>query len=106
MYGEPCGTVSITASGYLITTTINTINKVVTAPDRILHIHLISGATASVLKISDGQTGAIKIQETGSLSTGADFDYGPHGITFPNGAYATVDGNIVSANITCRREQF
>lgn len=106
MYGEPCGTVTVTASGYLITTVITTINKTVNSPDRILHIHLISGATASVIKISDGQTGAIKIQETGSFSTGADFDYGPHGITFPNGAYVTVDVNIVSAAITCRREQF
>lgn len=108
MYGETGGVINITASGYLITRTINLVPNAKTEyPEtRIFHIHLISGSTASVIQIANGQGGTNYITETGSFSTGADFDYGPIGITFPKGAYVTVDGNIVSAAITCKAEKF
>lgn len=108
MWGETGGTISITASGYLITRTLAMQPSSITQhPEtRIFHIHLVSGATASVINIANGQGGTTLITETGSFSTGADFDYGPIGITFPLGAYVTVDGNIVSASITCKAEKF
>lgn len=107
MYGETGGVIDITASGYLITRTINLLpTSIVENPStRIFHIHLISGSTASVITISNGQNGTVFIKETGSFSTGADFDYGPFGVTFPMGAYVTVDGNIVSAAITCKADK-
>lgn len=106
MYGMPVGTVYVTTSGYLTTTTINPSNKTVNSPDIIFNIHLISSSTASVLTISNGQTGNVMIKVTGIISTGATFDFGINGMTFPLGAYVTVDGNIVSASIATRRSQF
>lgn len=109
MYGAPVGTVNITTSGYLTTTTITDASSTtVSIPTgtRIFHIHLISSSTASVLTIQNGQGGTTFVNETGVISKGADFDFGFHGISFPLGAYVTVDGNIVTAAITCRADQF
>ena len=110
MYGESVGTVSISASGYLISsTTTDAANVAVNNPKstRIYHIHLISGGTASVLNIANGQGGTNYIKVTcPTVSSGNDFDFGVNGISFPLGAYATVDGNIVTAQITCKADQF
>ena len=108
MLGETGGVIDVTASGYLISRTINLIPNAITQyPEtRVFHIHLVSSSTASVITISNGQGGTIFIKETGSFSTGADFDYGLIGVTFPLGAYVTVDGNIVSAAITCKADKF
>lgn len=106
MYGDPVGTIYITQSGYLTTTSITNINKTVTESHRVFNIHLISSSTASVLTISNGQTGNVMIKITGTINIGVTFDFGINGMTFPAGAYVTVDNNIVSASIACRREQF
>lgn len=106
MYGNPVGTIYVTTSGYLTTTVIQPIGKTVNLPDIVFNIHLISGSTASVLTISNGQTGNVMIKITGTISTGQTFDFGINGMTFPLGAYITVDGNIVSASIATRRSQF
>lgn len=109
MLGQTAGTVNITGSGYLISTTItDASSSTVTIPTgtRIFHIHLISSSTASVINIANGQGGTNYIKETGTISTGADFSYGIYGQSFPLGAYITVDGNIVSASIVCKADQF
>jgi hypothetical protein len=109
MYGAPVGTVSITTSQYLISTTVtDASSSTVTIPTgtRIFNIHLISGATASVLNIANGQGGTNYLKLTCPVvSTGNTFDFGINGIFFPLGAYATVDGNIVTAQIQCRADQ-
>ena len=109
MLGQTAGTVNITGSGFLISTTITdagstTVN--IPVGTRIFHIHLISSGTASVLNIANGQGGTNYIKFTGTVSTGADVDFGIYGQSFPNGAYVTVDANIVSASIVCKADQF
>lgn len=109
MLGQTAGTINITSTGYLISTTITDANSTtVNLPTgtRIFHIHLISSSTASVINIANGQNGTNYIKETGTISTGADFDFGIYGQSFPLGAYVTVDGNIVSASIVCKSDQF
>ena len=109
MYGETVGTVSISASGYIISsTTTDAAGVAVNNPKgtRIFHIHLISGGTATVLNISNGLGGTNYIKATAAVvSSGNDFDFGALGMFFPNGAYATVDGNIVTAQIICKQDQ-
>jgi hypothetical protein len=109
MYGAPVGTVSVSASGYIISSTTTDANgDTVLTPKgtRIFHIHLISGGTATVLNIANGAGGTNYIQAKAAVvSAGNNFDFGVHGMYFPNGAYATVDGNIVTAQVTCRAEQ-
>lgn len=109
MYGAPVGTVSITASGYILSTTITDAGSTtVNTPQgtRIFNIHLISGGTASVLNIANGQGGTNWLKLTCPVvSTGNTFDFGINGVFFPLGAYATVDGNIVTAQIQCRQDQ-
>ena len=109
MLGETVGTVSITATGYIISTTITDAGSTTVAipkGTRIFHIHLISSSTASNLQIANGSGGTTQINITGTISKGIDFDFGVWGISFPNGAYATVDANIVTAQITCKADQF
>jgi len=109
MYGSPVGTVSISATGYVISSTTTdaagtTVNNPVST--RIFNIHLISGGTASVLNIANGQGGTNYLKLTCPVvSTGNTFDFGVNGVVFPLGAYATVDGNIVTAQINCRADQ-
>lgn len=71
-------------------------------PIRVYNINLISTGTASVIQLKSGTAsgGTIWIQETGTISTGKTFDYGVHGHYFPSGCFVTVDGNIVSAEIS------
>lgn len=71
-------------------------------PIRVYSMNLISSGTASVIQLKSGTAsgGAIWIQETGTISTGKTFDYGYHGQYFPSGCFVTVDGNIVSAEIS------
>lgn len=106
MYGSPAGSVYIAASGYIVQRTNVTTNVGVNTPTRIFNIHLISGGTASVLTISNGQTGNVMLKVTGAINTGSTFDFGVNGVTFPAGAYVTVDVNIVSATINCRGDSF
>jgi hypothetical protein len=109
MLGVGVGTVNITGSGYLTTSSVtDAAGSTVYLPTgtRIFHIHLISGGSASVLTIQNGQGGTTYIKVTGTANTGADFDFGIYGQSFPLGAYATVDGNIVSAAIVCKADQF
>jgi hypothetical protein len=106
----PVGTINTNATGYLISSTTTdaagTNVNVVPIGTRIYNIHLISSGTASVLTIANGNGGTTYIKVTGTVSTGATFDFGHHGVTFPAGAYITVDGNIVSTSIACAQEQF
>lgn len=71
-------------------------------PVRVYNISLLSGGTASVIALRDGTSasGTLRIQETGTISTGKTFDYGFHGHYFPNGCFVDVDANIVSAMIS------
>lgn len=109
MYGAPVGTVSISATGYILSsTTTDAAGTAVNNPigTRIFNIHLISSGTPSVLNIANGNGGTNYLKLTGTASTGVTFDLGVNGICFPNGAYATVDGNIVTAQINCRSDLF
>lgn len=110
MLGETVGSISVSATGYLITRVENPASGAITKTNlhtTIFHIHLISnGSGASVITISNGLGGTVKINETGVTSKGADFDFGVYGITFPVGAYVTVDGNIANAEITCKASLF
>lgn len=107
MFGEPVGPILFTSSslsGYLITTTNNTVGVIMTPQTRIVHIHLISGATPSVIIVRNGQGGSILINEKGKSNKGVDFDFGMWGVVFPLGAYITYDGNQLQGVITVRGE--
>ncbi len=109
MLGETVGTVSMSASGYVTSTVItDATNNTVLIPKstRIFHMHLISDTTASNVLVANGQGGTTQINITGTISKGVDFDFGIWGITFPNGAYVTVDAHTVSVQITCKADQF
>jgi len=84
------GTVLVTAAGVALG-----IGKPIT----VYGIHLISGSGGgSVITLRNGTTaaGTIYIQETGTTSTGVDFNYG-EGFYFPAGLYVSVDANLTSA---------
>lgn len=72
---------------------------------RVFSISLISGGTASVLSLYDGTSasGNLQISFTGTASTGAVVNFAG-GMRFPNGCFASVDGNISSATIVFCRE--
>ena len=109
MLGQTAGTVNITSNGYITSSTVTDAGgSQVYLPTgtRIFHIHLISSSSASVLTIQNGQGGTTYLNLKGTASQGADFDFGIYGQSFPAGAYATVDGNIVSAAIACKADQF
>lgn len=109
MLGETVGTINVSQTGYLISRTIKLAGGDVSQNPEvtIFHIHLISnGSGASVLTIANGNGGTQQINITGTTSKGIDFDFGVWGITFPNDAYVTVDGNISNAAITCKSSKF
>lgn len=111
MLGETIGTLDFTTastSAYLITRVENPASGAITKfpHTTITHIHLISTSTASNLQIANGLGGTVRINITGTISKGIDFDFGVWGITFPLGAYVTSDGNIVNAAITCKASLF
>lgn len=107
MLGETIGAIDITASsvtGNLISRIININGNTVTdnASVVITHIHLISGASPSVLTVANGLGGNVRIDITGTASKGIDFDFGVWGITFPAGAYVTYDSNQTGGAIVCK----
>ncbi len=105
MLGETVGSIDVTQSGYIVTTTLKLLPSDVTLHPEvtIFHIHLIStSGGGAVLLIANGQGGTTRINATGTTSKGIDFDFGVWGITFPLGAYVTVDGNISNAVVTCK----
>lgn len=110
MLGETVGSINVSSTGYLITRVENPASGAITRTNlhtTIFHIHLISnGSGASVLTIANGLGGTTEINITGTTSKGIDFDFGIYGITFPVGAYITVDGNIANAAITCKASLF
>lgn len=75
-------------------------------PTRVFAIHLISGGTASVVALRNGQTvsGTIWIQQTGTISTGKTFTFGQYGVLFPAGCFVDVDANISSCQVEFAQE--
>lgn len=106
MYGAPVGTVYITSSGYLTSTTNSTTGVTTNQPTRVFHISLVSGTTASNIQILNGAGGNVYINENGTAVKGAEFDFGINGKAFPLGAYVQTDANIISAAIDCRADNF
>lgn len=107
MLGETIGTLDFntaSTSGYLITRVENPGNVTRNPHTVITHIHLISSSTASNLQIANGLGGTVRINITGTISKGIDFDFGVWGITFPLGAYVTSDANLVEAAISCKAD--
>lgn len=105
MYGNPVGTVNISSAGAIITaSTFSPVGQVTAPGIRVFNIHLISGGTPSVFSLTNGNAGTTFVKVTGTANTGATFDFGVNGVFFPSGAFAVVDGNIVSATIACRIE--
>lgn len=94
-YGSP-GTTLVTADG-----TIGVSGK----PVRVYHIHILSGGTAGVVALRNGTavTDTIWVQETGTASTGATFDYG-EGVLLPGGCFVDVDANVTSVAVTFHTE--
>lgn len=107
MLGETVGSIGVTSSGYLISR-VNTTTNVTEYPEvTIFHIHLIStSGGGSNVTIQNGSGGTTQINITGTTSKGIDFDFGVWGITFPKGAYVTVDGNTSIAVVTCKANKF
>lgn len=72
---------------------------------RVYGIHLISGATAGIIKLYNGTStsGTIYIQETADVvSTGNTINYGESGVLFPNGCFyeEVIDANVTSTLIS------
>jgi len=80
------------------------------APVRVFGVHILSGATAGIIKLYSGidATGTIYIQETcPTVSTGNTFNYGEDGVLFPTGCYyeEVVDANVTSTLISFENEK-
>lgn len=78
-------------------------------PTRVFMAHMISGATAGIIKLHNGTTtsNTIYVQETATVvSSGNTFEYGKEGILFPAGCFyeEVVDGNVTSTLITFEQE--
>jgi hypothetical protein len=106
MEGAPVGTIFMTASGYVISTLNTTTGQTNSAPTRVLNVHIISGGTAAVVTFKNGSGGNTYLSLTGTASTGATFDFGHHGHTFPSGCYVTFDANTTSVAVEGRADQF
>lgn len=74
-------------------------------PIRLFSVVLMSGGTASVLSLLDGTTsgGTEYVNITGTASTGSVVNFAG-GLRFPDGLYATVDGNISYAVLSFTEE--
>ena len=72
---------------------------------RIFSVHIISGGTAGVVNLRDGQdvSGTIRKTLTGTASDGKTFNFAG-GLRFENGCYYDEDANVTSANIVYTRE--
>ena len=92
------GTKQLTASGE--------IGPAAGKPVRIFNIVTLSGATAGVSTVKDGgASGTTFLTLTCPVvSTSAIFDFGEHGILFPNGAYWTKDVNTASLTVSFSTE--
>lgn len=88
-------------STYLTTSGAVGIAKGSSAEPKIIYsIHVISGATPSLVTLKDnGSSGTIYIQELGTANQGQTFNY-PEGKFFPNDCYYTADGNQTSVLIS------
>ena len=66
-------------------------------------IHIISGGTAAVVSLRRGTavTDTIGVTQTGTISTGATFNY-EGGLFFPGGCYVDVDANTTSVLVAYR----
>lgn len=78
-------------------------------PIRIYAIHVLSGATAGIVKLKAGTAtgGTIRIQETCPVvSTGNLFNYGEDGVLFPTGCYyeEVIDANVTSTLVSYSQE--
>lgn len=64
----------------------------------VYHVSLMSGEAPSTLKLYNGtDTTTIHRELTGVSGEAKEFDFGEHGLLFPAGCYAAVDGNITYA---------
>lgn len=97
MFFEPTGTVYTTSD-----------TEAVTAgkPVRVFHMSVLSGGTAAVVSLKNsGSSGTIYATcKCSVVSVSNEFDFGVHGILFPQGCYIDVDGNTTSVTLTCRKE--
>lgn len=79
-------------------------------PTRVFAAHILSGATAGIIKLYNGTStsGTIFVQETcGTVSTGNDFNYGDYGVLFPNGCFyeEVEDADVTSTLISFEQEK-
>lgn len=75
-------------------------------PVRVHTMHVLStGGGGAVINLRDGTavSGTINIAETGTVSKGVTFFYGPGGFAFPNGCFVDVDANTTSVFISFER---
>lgn len=66
---------------------------------RVFGIHIIStGGGGAIVSLRNGSTvgGTIWVTQTGTVSTGATFNFGDKGILFPSGCFVDVDANTTS----------
>jgi len=74
---------------------------------RIFAIHILSsGGGGAVVKLRSGTAvgGTIRIQETGTVSTGKTFTYGKNGHRFEAGCYCDIDANTTSVLVEYKEE--
>lgn len=73
---------------------------------RIFSMHIISGGTAGVVNLRDGDavTDTIRVTETGAVNTGRTINFGEWGILFENGCFYDEDANVTSTLITYATE--
>jgi hypothetical protein len=89
------GSQRITASG-IVGPTVDGVTH--PKPIRLFCVSLVSGGTASVLSLLNGTSasGTQYVSITGTISTGTVVNFAG-GLRFPDGLYASADGNISSA---------
>lgn len=69
---------------------------------RIFMVHIVSGGTASVVSLKNGTASGSTnyLTLTGTISTGATFNFGDKGILFPSGCFVVTDTNTSNVALT------
>lgn len=73
-----------------------------TKATRVFSIHIISGGTAGVVLLRNGQavSGTTYVSKTGTISVGVTENFGESGYFFPAGCFCDIDANVTSCLVS------
>lgn len=69
---------------------------------RVFTLHVISDGTATVVSLRNGTSASSTayVTQTGTISTGATFNFGTQGMLFPSGCFLDADAHTTGGIVT------